>query len=81
MVKLSLRMNRAKVGAGTARGAVVLKSCVNCASFHSDSDTFAAEVAANLEVPWVTEEAGLLLIVERRVSMVFAVRYVPPYTD
>jgi hypothetical protein len=78
MVKLSRRMNRANVGPGTGRGVVVLKSFVKCASFHNDSDTFAAEAAANFEVPWVMVEAGLLLIVDRTVSMVFAVRYVPP---
>jgi hypothetical protein len=38
------------------------------------------EEAANFAVPLVTSVAGLFSMVEVRVSSVFAVRYVPPYS-
>lgn len=54
------------------------KSFVKWESFQRERETFAADAAANLAVPWVVEEAGLLRVVERKVSIVLAIRYVPP---
>jgi len=51
---------------------------VNWLSLYRQRLTLAADVARNLDVPVVVEEADLPALVDLKVSSRLAVRYVPP---
>jgi hypothetical protein len=72
IVRESRIMNKAYVGPGRGRGAVVPNRRVNCVSFQIPKERFAKEVAANLDVPWVVDVAGVDRIVDEIVSTVLA---------
>ena len=78
MVKLSRAAKRAYETGGIGRGETVPNIFVNWESLYRQRERLAALVAVNLEIPEDVEEAGLLEVVDLRVSRELAVRYVPP---
>lgn len=81
MVMQSRTANNADEGSGTGRGTTPGGPNMRTKtwSLYIQMPMLAVEEAANLAAPAVTVVAGLFAMVDEAVSMVLAVKYVPPY--
>lgn len=81
IVRQSRIVNRAYEGRGTGRGGPPEPNMrTNAWSLIRQRPTLAPDEAANFVVPLVIDDAGRFLTVALKVSTVFAVKYVPPYS-